>query len=60
MTVGKSDTSKISDAWKTLIKIFDDITLEIKDLSITEKRFYDGADHCQFKNNLGRYENSRL
>jgi hypothetical protein len=38
----KSYTSKISDAdWKTLIKIFDDITLEeLKDLkSPTEKRF---------------------
>jgi hypothetical protein len=43
---------KISDAdWKTLIKIFDDITLEeIKELkSPTEKRFYDGAAIANLK-----------
>jgi hypothetical protein len=43
---------KISDAdWKTLIKIFDDITLEeLKDLkSPTEKRFYDGAAIANLK-----------
>jgi hypothetical protein len=43
---------KISNAdWKTLIKIFDDITLEeLKDLkSPTEKRFYDGAAIANLK-----------
>jgi hypothetical protein len=44
MTVGKSDACKISNAWKTLIKLFDDINLGNKDLKApTEKRFYDGA-----------------
>lgn len=43
---------KISNAdWKTLIKLFDDVSLEeIKDLkSPTEKRFYDGAAIANLK-----------
>jgi hypothetical protein len=59
VTVSKIDQGKkklhkkISDAdWKTLIKIFDDITLEeLKDLkSPTEKTFLWCGD--QFKNNV--------
>jgi hypothetical protein len=43
---------KISNAdWKTLIKLFDDVSLEeIKDLKApTEKRFYDGAAIANLK-----------
>jgi hypothetical protein len=43
---------KISDAdWKTLIKLFDDISLEeVKDLKApTEKRLYDGAAIANLK-----------
>ena len=43
---------KISDAdWKTLIKLFDDVSLEeIKDLKApTEKRLYDGAAIANLK-----------